>query len=166
MLNVAFRCLDIDRLSPFRTLKISGEDDRKPRRVTTHDLLLAVNQKLLTRFKPYKFIGLIQLNTGLRLSDPVYARVEDCVFDHPILHFWIRRNELSNRKNKSSIRVVLLVGVSLLEFRSHLFRHALIDRMKACHDIPTRLVERIPGHSSGWSEFNNYRTLRVLPCRK
>ena len=79
MLNVAFRCLDIDRLSPFRALTISCEDDRKPRRVITHDLLLAVNQKLLTRFKPYKFIGLIQLNTGLRLSEPVCACVMDCV---------------------------------------------------------------------------------------
>ena len=76
---------------------------------------------MMTRFKPYKFIGLIQLNTGLRLSAPVFARVEDCVFDHPIPHIWIRRNELSNRKNKSSIRAVPLVGVSLLEFRSHMF---------------------------------------------
>ena len=109
MLNVAFRCLDIDRLSPFRALKISGEDERRPMHVITHDLLLAVKQKLMTRFKPYKFIGLIQLNTGLRLSEPVYARVEDCVFDHPIPHIWIRKNALSNRKNKSSIRAVPLV---------------------------------------------------------
>ena len=200
MLNVAFRCLDIDRLSPFRALKISGEDERRPMPVITHDLLLAVKQKLMTRFKPYKLIGLIQLNTGLRLSEPVYARVEDCVFDHPIPHIWIRKNALSNRKNKSSIRAVPLVGVSLfaakrlvemakcegsewlvpqyahyhgsnscsaimnkylaeLEFRSHMFRHALIDRMKACNDIPTRLAESITGHSSGGSEFNNYGTV-------
>jgi integrase len=99
MLNVAFKCLDIDRLSPFRALKMSGEDERRPMPVITHDLLLAVKQKLMTRFKPYKFIGLIQLNTGLRLSEPVYARVEDCVVDHPIPHIWIRKNALSNRKN-------------------------------------------------------------------
>ena len=154
----------------------------------------------MTRFKPFKFIGLVQLNTGLRLSEPVYARVEDCVLDHPIPHIWVRRNELSNRKNKSSIRAVPLVGVSLfaarrlvdlakcegsewlvpqyahyhgsnscsaimnkyladLEFRSHMFRHGLIDRMKACNDIPTRLAESITGHSSGGSEFNNYGTV-------
>lgn len=200
MLNLAFRYLDIDRLSPFRALKISGEDDRRPMRVITHDLLLEVKQRLMTRFKPYKFIGLIQLNTGLRLSEPVYARVEDCIFDHPIPHIWIRKNELSNRKKKSSIRAVPLVGVSLfaakrlvemaklegsqwlvpryahyhgsnscsaimnkylsdLDFRSHMFRHALIDRMKACNDIPTRLAESITGHYSGGSEFNNYGTV-------
>ena len=143
---------------------------------------------------------MIQLNTGLRLSEPVYARVEDCVFDHPIPHIWIRKNELSNRKNKSSIRAVPLVGVSLfaakrlvemaklegsqwlvpryahyhgsnscsaimnkylsdLDFRSHMFRHALIDRMKACNDIPTRLAESITGHYSGGSKFNNYGTV-------
>jgi integrase len=107
---------------------------------------------------------------------------------------------LSNRKNKSSIRAVPLVGTSLyaaqrlfdfaqgegtewlvpeyahyhgsnscsailnkhlkdLDFRSHMFRHALIDRMKACNDIPTRLAESITGHSSGGSEFNNYGTV-------
>jgi len=200
MLNVAFRYLDIDRLSPFRALKIAGEDVRRPMRVITHELLLEVKQRLMSKFKPYKFIGLIQLNTGLRLSEPVYARVEDCVFDHPIPHIWIRKNELSNRKNKSSIRAVPLVGVSLfaakrlvemakfedsewlvpryaryhgrnscsaimnkhladLDFRSHMFRHALIDRMKACNDIPTRLAESITGHFSGGSEFNNYGTV-------
>jgi integrase len=200
MLNVAFRYLDIDRLSPFRALKISGEDDRRPMRVITHELLLQVKKKLMTRFKPYKLIGLIQLNTGLRLSEPVYARVEDCVFDNPIPHIWIRKNELSDRKNKSSIRAVPLVGVSLfaakrlvdiakcqgsewlvpqyahyhgsnscsaimnkylsdLDFRTHMFRHGLIDRMKACNDIPTRLAESITGHYSGGSEFNNYGTV-------
>ena len=46
-----------------------------------------------------------------------------------------------------------------LEFRSHMFRHGLIDPMKACNDIPTRLAESITGHSSGGSEFNNYGTV-------
>jgi integrase len=45
------------------------------------------------------------------------------------------------------------------EFRSHMFRHALIDRMKACNDIPTRLAESITGHSSGGSDFNTYGTV-------
>jgi len=46
-----------------------------------------------------------------------------------------------------------------LDFRSHMFRHGLIDRMKARNDIPTRLAESITGHSSGGSEFNNYGTV-------
>ena len=40
-----------------------------------------------------------------------------------------------------------------------MFRHSIIDRMKACNDIPTRLAESITGHSSGGSEFNNYGTV-------
>jgi integrase len=200
MLNVAFRYLDIDRFSPFRALKISGVEIRRPMRVITDELLLEVKHRLMIRFSPYKLVGLIQLNTGLRLSEPVYARVEDCVLDHPIPHIWVRRNELSNRKTNSSIRAVPLVGISLfaaqrlvefakeegsewlvpkyahyhgsntcsatmnkyladLDFRSHMFRHGLIDRMKARNDIPTRLAESITGHSSGGSEFNNYETV-------
>ncbi len=40
-----------------------------------------------------------------------------------------------------------------------MFRHALIDRMKACNDIPIRLAESITGHHSGGSEFNSYGTV-------
>ena len=40
-----------------------------------------------------------------------------------------------------------------------MFRHALIDRMKACNDIPTRLAESITGHYSGGSAFNTYGTV-------
>jgi len=46
-----------------------------------------------------------------------------------------------------------------LGFRSHMFRHGFIDRLKACNDIPTRLAESITRHSSGGSEFNNYGTI-------
>jgi len=49
--------------------------------------------------------------------------------------------------------------LSDLDFRSHMFRHSLIDRMKACNDIPTRLAESITGHYSGGSEFNSYGTV-------
>lgn len=200
MLNMAFRYLDMDKLSPFRALRISGEQVTRPMRVITRELLFEVKHKLMNRFKPHKLVGLLQLNTGLRLSEPVYARVEDCVLDHKVPHIWVRRNDLSSRKTKSSIRSVPLVGISLfaaqrlvenakndgsewlvptyahyhgsntcsatmnkylsdLDFRTHMFRHALIDRMKACNDIPTRLAESITGHSSGRSEYNNYGTV-------
>jgi integrase len=200
MINVAFKHLDVDRLSPFRSLKINCQQSPRPMRVITNELLCDVKKKLMWRFTPYKLIGLIQLNTGVRLSEPVYAKVSDCILDHQIPHIWVRQNELSNRKTKSSIRAVPLVGISLfaakrlvefakelgsewlvpryaryhgsnscsaalnkylssLDFRSHMFRHALIDRMKACNDIPTRLAESITGHYSGGSEFNNYGTV-------
>eukprot|EP01037_Dinobryon_pediforme_P003203 gene3203-3246_t len=38
--------------------------------------------------------------------------LEDCVLDHEIPHVWVLKNALSDRKTKSSIRCVPLVGVS------------------------------------------------------
>ena len=201
MLNLSFRHLDIDRLSPFRGLHIPGEGEvKRYMRKITPELLQSVKIRLLNRRTPYKLLALVQLNTGFRLSEPLFARREDLVLEHDIPHLWIRKNSLSDRKTKSSIRAVPLVGVSLqaarelhdlsvlarsewlvpryakengnascsaiinkhlrdLEFRSHMFRHALIDRLKACNDVPTRLAESITGHSSGGSDFNTYGTV-------
>ena len=163
-------------------------------------MLQEVKQRLLTRKLPYRLVALVQLNTGMRVSEPIFARREDLILKHEIPHIWVRKNALTDRKTKSSIRAIPLVGVSLdaaraldkiaeleksewlvpryahengnsscsavinkhlrdLEFRSHMFRHALIDRLKACNDIPTRLAESITGHSSGGSDFNTYGTV-------
>ena len=201
MLNVAFKHLDIDRLSPFRALKIRGEGDvKRPMPTITTELIYQVKEHLLKKPTPHKLVALIQLNTGFRLSEPLFARLEDCVLEHDIPHLWVRKNALSDRKTKSSIRCVPLCGVSLdaakelykiaqrrnsewfvphyarhngntscsqiikktlkeFDFKSHMFRHAIIDRLKACNDIPTRLAESITGHSSGGSEFNTYGTV-------
>lgn len=201
VLNLAFKHLDIDRLSPFRGLHIEGVDEKKRyMRTITPELLEEVKLRLLVRKSQYKMVALVQLNTGMRVSEPIFARRADLVLKHDIPHLWVRKNELSDRKTKSSIRAVPLVGVSLeaareldkiaerahsewlvpryahdngntscsavinkylrdLEFRSHMFRHALIDRLKACNDIPTRLAESITGHSSGGSDFNTYGTV-------
>jgi len=145
-------------------------------------------------------VGLIQLNTGFRISEPTLARVEDLVLEHDIPHLWIRKNELSDRKTRASIRAVPLLGISLeaakellsrakrknspwllpqyakefggcscsailnknlkpLNFRSHMFRHAFIDRLKACNDIPLPLAESITGHGRGQSDFAVYGTV-------
>lgn len=201
MLNVSFKYLDIDRLSPFRGLYIEGEGETKRyMRTITPELLQQVKAMLLKSRAQYKLVALLQLNTGFRLSEPMFALRKDLVLDHEIPHLWIRRNELSDRKTKSSIRAVPLVGASYdaavelnnisrwydsqwlvpqyarengnascsaiinkylrdLEFRSHMFRHALVDRLKACNDVPTRLAESITGHSSGGSDFNTYGTV-------
>jgi integrase len=140
------------------------------------------------------------LNTGCRLSEPLFAKREDFIVDHEIPHLWIRPNELTDRKTISSVRAIPLVGESLraakvldqqakdmrskwlvpqyakfngngscsaimnknlkeLKWRSHMFRHAFIDRLKACGDIPVKLAESITGHSSGKSEFDSYGTV-------
>jgi integrase len=201
VLNLAFKHLDIDRLSPFRGLHIAGVDEvKRYMRTITPELLEEVKQRLLIRKSQYKLVALVQLNTGMRISEPIFARREDLILKHEIPHIWVRKNALSDRKTKSSIRAIPLVGVSLyaakeldkiaerersewlvpryahdngntscsavinkhlrdLEFRSHMFRHALIDRLKSCNDIPTRLAESITGHSSGGSDFNTYGTV-------
>ncbi len=198
ILNMAFKHLDIDRLSPFRSLRIKGEwEDVRPIPLITKDMLYQVKDRLLSGDAPYRWIGLIQLNTGMRVSEPSLARLDDLVLDHEIPHLWVRKNAITDRKTKTSIRAVPLVGVSLvaakklhayaklrnsewlapnyardngntscsaiinkslrdLNFRSHMFRHAFIDRLKACNDIPTRVAESVTGHSRGGSEFDTY----------
>jgi integrase len=198
ILNMAFKHLDIDRLSPFRSLRIKGEGvDVRPIPLITKNMLYQVKDRLLASDVPYRWIGLIQLNTGMRISEPSLARLDDLVLEHDIPHLWVRANALTDRKTKTSIRAVPLVGVSLvaakklhdyaksrrsewlcpnyakengnascsaimnktlrdLNFRSHMFRHAFIDRLKACNDIPTRVAESITGHSRGGSEFDSY----------
>lgn len=202
MLNVAFKHLDIDRLSPFRALKIRGEGElKRPMPLITNELVKQVKHHLIERMDaPHCLIALVQLNTGFRLSEPLFARFEDVVLDHEIPHLWVRKNELTDRKTFSSIRAVPLYGISLIaakelhriarnknsewfvphyardngnttcsatikqtlkpfSFRSHMFRHSIIDRMKACNDIPARVAESITGHSSGKSEFIHYGSI-------
>ena len=125
------------------------------------------------------------------------ARLDDLVLDHDIPHLWIRKNKLSDRKTKASIRAVPLLGISLeaakelharakrrsspwllpqyakelggsscsailnknlkpFNFRSHMFRHAFIDRLKACNDIPLHIAESITGHGRGQTDFAAY----------
>ena len=198
IINMAFKHLDIDKLSPFRALRIRGESDvtsRIPH--ITEELIQAVKKRLLLNDAPYHLVALIQLNTGMRISEPTLARLDDCVLEHEIPHLWVRKNDLTDRKTLASIRAVPLCGDSLvaakklyklarregsewfvpqyarengnstcsatmnkylkeLGFRSHMFRHAFIDRLKANNDIPTKLAESITGHSRGGSEFDTY----------
>jgi len=43
-----------------------------------------------------------------------------------------------------------------LGFRTHMFRHAFIDRLKACGDIPVPIAEAITGHGRNTSDFAHY----------
>lgn len=198
IINMAFKHLDIDKLSPFRALHIRGEAESvRPIPVITLKLINAVKERMLERNSAFRLVALIQLNTGMRISEPTLAKLDDCVLNHPIPHLWIRKNSLTDRKTHASIRAVPLCGVSLdaakklyqqarqigsewlvpqyarengnstcsatmnkclkdLGFRSHMFRHAFVDRVKACNDIPTKLAESITGHSRGRSEFDSY----------
>ena len=198
ILNIAFKHLDIDRLSPFRALRIKGEHDCvRPIPPITPELVQQVKSRLLADEAQYRWVALIQLNTGMRVSEPTLARLDDLVLEHDIPHLWVRKNALTDRKTDASIRAVPLCGGALeaarklhkyarqvgsewlvpnyardngntscsaiinkclreLNFRSHMFRHAFIDRLKARNDIPIRLAESITGHSRGGSDFDHY----------
>jgi len=198
MLNVASKHLGIDRPSPFRSLSIRGESENsRPIPAITCELLQQVKTYLLTHPTPAKLVGLIQLNTGMRISEPSLARLDDLVLEHKIPHLWVRKNQFTDRKTKSSIRAIPLLGVSLdaaielhqratradsqwlipqyaseiggtscsatlnkslkqFGFRSHMFRHAFIDRLKASNSISLPLAESITGHGRGQSDFAMY----------
>jgi integrase len=208
MINMAFKHLDIDRLSPFRGLKIRGEgENTRPIPPITPEKLEQVKARLISLNTPASLVGLIQLNTGLRISEPTLARLEDLVLDHEIPHLWIRKNTLTDRKTKANIRAVPLVGISLdaakelhvrakrlgspwllpqyakefggcacsailnknlraFEFRSHMFRHAFIDRLKARNDIPLPLAESITGHGRGQTDFAVYGSVGYTLAQK
>jgi hypothetical protein len=72
--------LDIDRLRPFRRLYIRGEGDLS-RTMTpiTVEQLLKVKAPLISHPIPSRLVVLIQLNTGMRISEPVLARLDDLV---------------------------------------------------------------------------------------
>jgi integrase len=198
MLNMAFKHLDMDRLSPFRRLYIRGERElSRTMAPITVEHLRKVKAHLLSHPIPSRLAALIQLNTGMRISEPVLARLDDLVLDHDIPHLWVRKNSLTDRKTQASIRCVPLLGVSLeaaqelhrhavrqksdwlmpqyaseigntscaatlnktmrhLDFRTHMFRHAFIDRLKACGDVPVPIAEAITGHGRKASEFARY----------
>ena len=198
MVNMAFKHLDIDRLSPFRRLYIRGEGGMSLTMAPiTQEQLCKVKAHLLSHPIPSRLAALIQLNTGMRISEPVLARLDDLVLDHDIPHLWVRKNSLTDRKTQASIRCVPLLGVSLLaakelhrravkqnsewlipqyaseigntscaatlnkcmshlNFRTHMFRHAFIDRLKACGDVPVPIAEAITGHGRNVSDFAHY----------
>jgi integrase len=107
MLNMAFKHLDIDRLSPFRGLYIRGEGElSRTIAPISLDHLRKVKAHLLDHPIESRLAALIQLNSGMRISEPVLARLEDLVLDHDIPHLWVRPNQLTQRKTQASIRCV------------------------------------------------------------
>ena len=82
---MAFRYFSVDRLSPFRALQIPNEGKfRRPMPQTTVELTNIVKQRLIALRRPNAYIGLILLNTGCRISEPVFAKREDVLLDHEI----------------------------------------------------------------------------------
>ena len=77
IINMAFKHLDMDRLSPFRLLYIRGEGELSHSMAPiTVEHLRKVKSHLLNNPIPSRLAALIQLNTGMRISEPVLARLE------------------------------------------------------------------------------------------
>jgi hypothetical protein len=49
-----------------------------------------------------------------------------------------------------------------LDFRTHMFRHAFIDRLKACDDVPVPIAEAITGHERNASGFARYGSVGYI----
>jgi integrase len=159
MVNMAFKHLDMDRLSPFRRLYIRGEGElSRTMAPITVEHLRKVKAHLLSHPIPSRLAALIQLNTGMRISEPVLARLDDLVLDHDIPHLWVRKNNLTDRKTQASIRCVPLLGVSL-EAAQELHRRAV--RQKSDWLIPQYASEI--GNTSCAATLN--KTMRHLDFR-
>jgi site-specific recombinase XerD len=152
MVNMAFKHLDMDRLSPFRRLYIRGEGElSRTMAPITVEHLRKVKAHLLSHPIPSRLAALIQLNTGMRISEPVLARLDDLVLDHDIPHLWVRKNSLTDRKIQASIRCVPLLGVSL-EAAQELHRRAV--RQKSDWLMPQYASEI--GNTSCAATLNKY----------
>ena len=85
IVNMAFKHLDMDRLSPFRRLYIRGEGElSRSMAPITVEHLRKVKAHLLSQPIPSRLAALIQFNTGMHISEPVLARLDDLVLDHDI----------------------------------------------------------------------------------
>ncbi len=69
MMNMAFKHLDMDRLSPFRRLYIRGEGElSRTMAPITVEHLRKVKAHLLSHPIPSRLAALIQLNTGMSVT--------------------------------------------------------------------------------------------------
>jgi hypothetical protein len=72
MVNMAFKHLDIDLLNPFRRLYIRGEGElSRTMAPITVEHLRKVKAHLLGHPIPSRLVALVQLKTGMRISEPV-----------------------------------------------------------------------------------------------
>ncbi len=63
-----------------------------------------VKAHLLSHPIPSRLAALIQLNTGMRVSEHVLGCLYNLLLDHDIPHLWVRKTSLTDRKTKASIR--------------------------------------------------------------
>ena len=113
IMNYAYSELDLDKRNPFTRLFICNEgDDVFKRGIFTNEQLKLGYDKALASGSTVKLLMPLLGETGCRLAEIVGLRLEDINLDNDLIH--IRPNSARRLKNRTSERVVPLVGYAKL----------------------------------------------------
>ena len=113
IINYAYSELDLDKRNPFTRLFIQNEGSDVFKRGTfTNDQLKWGYDKALSSGSTVKLLMPILGETGCRLAEIVGLRLEDIDLENDLIH--IRPNSARRLKNKTSERVLPLVGYAKL----------------------------------------------------
>jgi len=121
ILNYAYSELDLDKRNPFTKLYIQNEGrDVFKRETFTNDQLKWGYDKALASGSTVKLLMPLLGETGCRLAEIVGLKPEDIDLENDLIH--IRPNSARRLKNKSSERVVPLVGYAVLAMKEALIQ--------------------------------------------
>jgi integrase len=113
ILNYAYSELDVDKRNPFNRLFIRNEGDDVFKRGTfTKEQLKLGYAKALAAGSTVKLLMPLLGETGCRLAEIVGLRLDDIDLENDLIH--IRPNSVRRLKNKTSERVLPLVGYAKL----------------------------------------------------
>ena len=121
IMNYAYSELDLDKRNPFTRLFICNEGDDVFKRGTfTNEQLKLGYDKALASGSSVKLLMPLLGETGCRLAEIVGLRLEDVDLEHDLIH--IRPNSARRLKNKTSERVLPLVGYAKLAMEQALIQ--------------------------------------------
>ena len=120
-MNYAYSELDLDKRNPFTRLFIRNEGDDVFKRGTfINDQLKLGYAKALASGSQIKLLMPLLGETGCRLAEIVGLRLEDIDLENDLIH--IRPNAARRLKNKTSERVLPLVGYAKLAMEQALIQ--------------------------------------------
>ena len=121
IMNYAYSELDLDKRNPFTRLFIRNEgNDVFKRGIFTNDQLKCGYDKALASGSSVKLLMPLLGETGCRLAEIVGLRLEDIDLENELIH--IRPNSARRLKNKTSERVLPLVGYAKLAMEKALIK--------------------------------------------
>ena len=121
IMNYAYSELDLDKRNPFTRLFIRNEGDDVFKRGTfTNDQLKWGYDKALASGSTVKLLMPLLGETGCRLAEIVGLRLDDIDLENDLIH--IRPNSARRLKNKTSERVLPLVGYAKLAMEQALIQ--------------------------------------------